>query len=82
METNQDPNEAYNIFIQKILLLCDHYFSEKELKVTTGIKKSSKRKQLLHKKFLKNRNNLNESESKNYKKLFEPVKQRAKKLHY
>ena len=82
METNQDPNEAYNIFIQKILLLCDHYFSEKELKVTTGIKKSSKRKQLLHKKFLKIWNNLNESESKNYKKLFEPVKMRAKKLHY
>ena len=92
IETNRDPNEAYNIFLQKVLLLYDHYFPEKEIKVTkkdlknpwitTGIKKSSKCKQRLYEKFLKNRNSLNESEYKNYKKLFESVKQRAKKLHY
>ena len=87
-ETNQNPNEAYNIFIQKVLLLCDHYFPEKEIKVTkkylksSWIKKSLKRKQCLYEKFVKNRNNLNESEYKNYKKLFASVKQRAKKLHY
>ena len=39
--------------------------TKKELKyswITTGIKKSSKRKQRLYEKFLKNRNSLNESE--------------------
>ena len=39
-------------------------------------------KECLYEKFVKNRNNLNESEYKNYKKLFASVKQRAKKLHY
>ena len=87
IETNRDPNEAYNIFLQNVLLLYDHYFPEKEIKVTkkelkspcitTGIKKSSKRKQRLYEKFLKNRNSLNASEYKNYQKLFESVKQRV-----
>ena len=45
---------------------------------TTRIKKSSKRKQRLYEKFLKNGNSLNESEYKN-KKLFESVKQHGKK---
>ena len=63
IKTNQNPNEAYNIFIQKVLLLYNHYFPEKEIKVTkkdlkspwitTGIKKSSKRNQLLEKKISK-----------------------------
>ena len=54
IEANQNPNETYNIFIQNVVLLYDHYFPEKEIKVTkndlkspcitTGIKKSSKRK--------------------------------------
>ena len=58
---------------------------KKDLKsplITTWIKKSSKCKQLLYEKFLKNRNSLNESEYKNYKKLFDSVKLYAKKLHY
>ena len=45
---------------------------------TTRIKKSSKRKQRLYEKFLKNGNSLNESEYKN-KKSFESVKQHGKK---
>ena len=74
-KTNQNSNETYNIFIQKVPLLYDDYFPEKEIKVikkdlkspriTTGIKKSSKRKQRLYEKFLKKENSLNESE-KNY----------------
>ena len=88
VETNQNPNEAYGIFQEKIRSLYNHFFpkkkiviSKKDLKIpwiTTGIKKSSKRKQLLYRKFLKNRNSGNESEYKNYKKLFESVKQRSK----
>ena len=85
IKTNRDPNEAYNIFLQKVLLLYEIKVTKKDLKnpwITTGIKKSSKRKQRLYEKFLKNQNSLNESEYKNYKKLFESVKQRAKKLYY
>ena len=36
----------------------------------------------MYKKFLKKQNNLNKCEYKNYKKLFESVKQCEKKLHY
>ena len=50
--------------------------------MTRGIKKSSKRKQKLYNKFLKNRNNQNEYEYKNYKKLFESIKKRAKQNYF
>ena len=50
--------------------------------ITAGIKKSSKRKQRLHTKFLKNRNQKNETEHKNYKKLSKFIKRRSKKLHF
>ena len=42
--------------------------------ITAGIKKSSKRKQQLYTKFLKNRNQKNETEYKNYKKLLESLR--------
>ena len=38
--------------------------------ITAGIKKSSKRKQRLYTRFLKNQNQKNETEYKNYKKSF------------
>ena len=44
-------------------------------------KKSSKRKQRLYEKILKNWNEKNELEYKTYKKLFESIKKRSKKLH-
>ena len=34
IKTNQYANEAFNIFIQRVLLLYDHHFPEKEIKVT------------------------------------------------
>ena len=34
IKTNQNPNEAYNIFIQNVLLLYNRYFPKKEMKVT------------------------------------------------
>ena len=83
---NKNPNEAYNMFLQKVKVLYDQYFpkqyikiKEKDLRspwITRGIKKFSKQK--LYNKFLKNRNNQNEYEYKNYKKLFESIKKRAK----
>ena len=50
--------------------------------ITTEIKKSSKKEQRLCQKFLKTRTEKNESEYKNYKKLFKSVKKRSKKLHF
>ena len=89
---NKNPNEAYNMFLQKIKVLYDQYFpkqyikiKEKDLRspwITRGIKKSSKRKQKLCNKFLKNRNNQNEYEYKNYKKLFESMKKRVKRNYF
>ena len=71
VETNQNPNEAYKIFLEKIRSLYNYLFqtkkiviSKKDLKspwITTGIKKSSKLKQRLYEKVLKNQNSLNES---------------------
>ena len=68
-----------------------HFFHEENkiktkdlgsLWITNSIKKSSKRKQRLYNKFLKNRNEYNETEYKNYKKLFEAIKKRSKKNHF
>ena len=44
--------------------------------------KSSKQKQRLYEKFLKNQNEKNEPECKTYKKLFESIKKCSKKLHF
>ena len=33
IKMNQNPNKAFNTFIQKVLPLYDHYFLEKEIKV-------------------------------------------------
>ena len=49
--------------------------------ITNGIKKSSKKKQRFYQKFLKTKTEKNESEYKNYTKLFESVKRHSKKLH-
>ena len=51
----------------------------KNLWVTRGIKKSSKRKQKLYVKFLNKRNSKNELEYRKYKKLFAPIKKGPKK---
>ena len=47
-----------------------------------GIKKSSKWKQHLYEKLLKNQNEKTELEYKTYKKLFESIKRCSKKLHF
>ena len=50
--------------------------------ITKGIKKSSKRKQRLYEKFLKNRTEKHELAYKTYKRLFESIKKHSKKLHF
>ena len=50
--------------------------------ITKGIAKSSKKKQRLYEKFLKNRTPQNEETYKTYKNLFETIKRRLKKNFY
>ena len=50
--------------------------------ITKGLKKSSKRKQKLYEKCLKKRNEKTEKDYLDYKKLFESLKKRSKKMHY
>ena len=50
--------------------------------ITKGIKKSSKKKQRLYSKFLKERNEKTKKEYEDYKKLFESIKKRSNKLDF
>ena len=50
--------------------------------ITRGIKKPSKRKYKLDKKFLKHRTILNEEKYKAYKNLFESIKRKSKKSYF
>ena len=92
IESIRNPNDAYSIFLEKFRTMYDKHFPLKKIKLKTkdlkspwiiaGIQKSSKRKQRFYTKFLKNRNQKNETECKNYKKLFEFIKRRSKKLYF
>ena len=50
--------------------------------MTSGLKKSSKRKQYLYNKFLKSRSSIDENNYKNYKKLFQKLLKKAKSNYY
>ena len=50
--------------------------------ITKGIAKSSKKKQKLFEKYLKNRNPQNLASYKTYKNLFETIKRKSKKNYY
>ena len=89
---SSDTNKAYDNFIEIFSPLYDKCFPKKKIKlkpqkynnpwITKGIKKSSKRKQKLYKKFLKNRNEKNEKLYKSYKRLFESVRCKSKRIYY
>ena len=89
---SSDTNKAYDNFIEIFSSLYDECFPKKKIKlkprkynnpwITKGIKKLSKRKQKLYKKFLKNENEKNEKLYKSYKSLFESVKRNSKRIYY
>ena len=89
---NKNPNDAYNYFLHKLIVLYVKYFPKQNTRIykkdlqsswiTRGIKKSSKRKQKLYVKFLKNRNSKNKLEYRNYEKLFKLIKTFAKKNYF
>ena len=76
---NKNLNDAYIYFLHKLIVLYEKYFPKQNIGIykkdlqspwiTRGIKKSSKRRQKLYIKFLKNRNSKNELEHRNYKKI-------------
>ena len=69
-----------------------HPFPVKEMKrkrktllnpwMSKGLQKSSKKKQKLYDRFLKNRTDLNEKSYKDYKSLFEILKEKSKQLFH
>ena len=85
-------NSAYTNFEKIFLKNYNKHFpikvilvKEKYLKcpwITKGIKKSSKKKQKLYIKYLKNRNEANLNTYKQYKNLFEKIKKISKKNYY
>ena len=91
IETCDNPTECYKLFLKKFLTIYKNLFPRKKIKlkvkdiqgpwITIGIKKSSKRKQRLYEKFLKNRSQKTELEYKNYKSLFETIKKKCSKKY-
>ena len=89
---NKSPKEANNWFLYKLIVLYDKYFPKQNIRInkkdlqiawiTRGIKKSSKHKQKLDIKFLKNRNGKNELEYRNYKNFLNQSKNAQKKITF
>ena len=88
----EDPNKAYKYFLNIFIDIYDQSFPKLEVKVkfksnqnpwiTKGIAKSSKKKQRLYEKFLKNGTPKNEEAYKTYRNLLETIKRRSKKKFY
>ena len=89
LKTSNDPDLAYNEFLDNFTSLYNDWFPRLKIKVkarnsfkpwiTKGIAKSSKKKQKLYEKYLKNRNPQNLATYKTYKNLFETIKRKSKK---
>ena len=87
VKTSSDSNLAYNEFLDTFTSLNDDCFRRVKIKVkaqnsfrpwiTKGIAKSSKKKQKLYEKYLKNRNPKNLATYKTYKNLFETTKRKS-----
>ena len=86
------PNKAYDSFLELITSFYEAAFPKVKIKIKTknllspwitkGLLKSSKRKQKLYDKFLKHKTEINETNYKNYKNLFESIKFKSKKNYY
>ena len=93
--TLSNPNQAYSYFLRIFSAIYDHAFPVKEMKIkrkvllnpwmSKGLQKSSRKKtkkNKLYDKFLKNRTDQNKKRYKDYKSLFEILKEKSKKLFY
>ena len=83
-------NHSYDRFLQIFLSLYNECFPKIKIKlkphfrpwITSGIRKSSKRKQRLYEKFLKTRTAKSEAEYKTYKNMFETIKRKSRRNYY
>ena len=87
-----NANIAYNNFFSSFKDLYDKHFPLQKVKInqknqqkpwiTRGIVKSSKTKQKLYNKYLKNKSPTNKSNYTNFKHLFEKIKAKSKNKYY
>ena len=87
-----NPNESYVKCLETITQIYDDCFPKIKLKIksnnkanpwtTRGIAKSSKRKQKLYEKFLKNCSIQNEKIYKDYRKIFQTITMKSKRKYY
>ena len=92
MDPIKDLSEPYKTFLNVFSNLYEIAFPKIKIKVnsktrlspwiTRGILKSSKRKQKLYEKLLKNRNSVNKENYKTFARLFESIKQKSKQNYY
>ena len=80
-------NDSYNIFLEKFERIYDQAFPERKIEIkpknlVSPWRKSSRKKQRLYEKFLKQRNAKNEEVYKMYKNLFKKLKKLSKKLYF
>ena len=91
--SKNDPTESYTVFLEEFFGLYDRFFPIKNNKsnsskrsnnqwISKGLKKSSKRKEALYKKFLKNPTQQNEQAYKRYRNKLNHLIRIAKKRYY
>ena len=90
--TNINTRKSLQHILDKFINIFDITFLELKIEVkqkkmwrpwiTRGLKKSSKKKQLLYEKLFKYRNDRNEKAHKLYKNLFEKLKLQSRKLYF
>ena len=83
-------NDSYNIFLERFIKIYDQVFPERKIEIkqknmpspwiSKGLRKLSKRKQRLYRKFSKQRSDKNCETYKIYKNLFEKIKKSQKKF--
>ena len=92
LDNFENVQDSYNYFLNTFQMIYNKCFPIKEFKykqkdlkspwISKGIKKSSKLKQKLYIKFLKNKTPVTEEVYKTYKSLFEKIKRKAKTNYY
>ena len=86
--TKNDPTESYTAFFKDFFELYDKFFPMKKYKrsnnlwISKGLKKSSKTKEVLYRKFIKNPSEKNERDYKIYQNKLNHLTRLAKKNYY
>lgn len=89
IKETKNPNDSYNLFLKLFTREYNSAFPKRKFNIkaktllspwmSKGLLKSSKKKQKLYEKFLKNKTHQNEKKYKGYKNLFEKIKHLSRK---